>query len=403
MRYPKYINNQRSGYKQTPVGWIPDEWQVKLLSDCFKLSSGDTKPSEINSEKNDDYVYPVYGGNGIMAYANKSNLEGERIIIGRVGEYCGITRMITGQYWITDNALYSISVSDDIDLHFLSYKLQYEDLSKLRNKGGQPLISQKPIYLKKISLPTKKEQRRISTILSTWDKVIDATDKIIVNKEQLKKGLMQQLLTGKKRLRGFNGEWKKIRLKEAFDRVTRKNSEKNTNVVTVSAHRGFVKQTDFFNKVIASELLDNYFLLEKGEFVYNKSYSKGYDWGATKRLKEFEKAVVTTLYICFKLNDDTNYSPEFFEQFFEAGILERGLTKIAPEGGRAHGLLNVTPSDFFNLEVLVPEHKEQIAISGVLTAANKEIETLKSQLELYRQQKKGLMQVLLTGTVRVKA
>lgn len=217
-----------------------------------------------------------------------------------------------------------------------------------------------------------------------------------------KKWLMQNLLTGKKRLKGFEKEkWKETLISNVFDRVTRKNTEGNTTVVTISAQRGFVRQTDFFNKNIASEITDNYFLVEKGEFCYNKSYSNGYPWGATKRLKDFDKAVVTTLYICFGLKNSKNNSGDFFEQFFEANFLDRGLTKIAHEGGRAHGLLNVTPSDFFALKITLPSKEEQTAIAKVLQTVDAEIQILKSKLEKLKEQKKGLMQQLLTGKKRL--
>jgi type I restriction enzyme S subunit len=201
--------------------------------------------------------------------------------------------------------------------------------------------------------------------------------------------------------KGFSGDWKEVKMSYIFERVNRKNSEQNTNVVTISAQRGFVKQTDFFNKTVASDLLDNYFLVEKGEFCYNKSYSNGYPWGATKRLNDFDKAVVTTLYICFKIADSNKNSGEFFEQFFNANSLDKGLTKIAHEGGRAHGLLNVTPSDFFELKITVPDIEEQTTIAQLLQTADKEIELLKAKLEQQKLQKKGLMQVLLTGKLRV--
>jgi type I restriction enzyme S subunit len=212
---------------------------------------------------------------------------------------------------------------------------------------------------------------------------------------------MQNLLTGKKRLTGFSGEWNEIMMSKMFEGVTRKNSEGNSNVVTISAQRGFVRQTDFFNKTIASDIVINYFLVEKGEFCYNKSYSNGYPWGATKRLKVFDKAVVTTLYICFKIKNEQENSGDFFEHFFEANLLDRGLTKIAHEGGRAHGLLNVTPSDFFSLKITTPSFEEQTAIAQVLQTADKEIQLLRTKTEKLKEQKKGLMQVLLTGRKRL--
>jgi type I restriction enzyme S subunit len=254
----------------------------------------------------------------------------------------------------------------------------------------------------KFPLPTLMEQTTIVTLLTLWDSTISKTSALIDQKELLKKWLMQQLLTGKNRLPGFGGEWKTVRLKDVFDRVTRKNDEINTNVVTISAQRGFVRQTDFFNKSIASDILDNYFLVEKGEFCYNKSYSNGYPWGATKRLTDFEKAVVTTLYICFKIKDSLKSSGDFFEHYFEANSLDRGLTKIAHEGGRAHGLLNVTPGDFFELKITIPSQEEQTAIASVLQSADKEISLLRARLDKLKEQKRGLMQVLLTGKKRLK-
>jgi type I restriction enzyme, S subunit len=253
----------------------------------------------------------------------------------------------------------------------------------------------------KIPLPPLPEQKAIAQVLSTADAAIQTTEKLITQKELRKKWLMQQLLTGKKRLMGFGGEWKEKKLSELFYRVIRKNTEGNTTVVTISAQRGFVRQTDFFNKNIASEITDNYFLVERGEFCYNKSYSNGYPWGATKRLNDFDKAVVTTLYICFGVKDEKKTNPEYFEQYFGANHLDKGLTKIAHEGGRAHGLLNVTPSDFFSLKVTVPSNEEQTAIAQVLQAADKEISLLKAKAEKLREQKKGLMQQLLTGKKRL--
>lgn len=84
-----------------------------------------------------------------------------------------------------------------------------------------------------------------------------------------------------------------------------------------------MRQEDYFNKVVASDILDGYFLIEEGEFCYNKSYSQGYPWGAIKVLREKEKAVVTTLYICFKLRNQSNSSLSFFEHFLGSGILDK--------------------------------------------------------------------------------
>jgi len=108
------------------------------------------------------------------------------------------------------------------------------------------------------------------------------------------------------------------------------------------------------------------------------------------------------LYICFGVKDEMKTNPEFFEQYFGANHLDKGLTKIAHEGGRAHGLLNVTPSDFFSLKVTIPSYEEQTAIAQVLQAGDKEIQLLKTKCNKLKEQKKGLMQQLLSGKKRLK-
>lgn len=234
---------------------IPSDWEVKELGSIFKLTSGKTKPVLLYDSPMDEYVYPVYGGNGIIGYSSEYNSEGEKIIIGRVGEYCGVTRFLNELCWVTDNALLTKEFLTDIDIRFLAFKLQQEDLSKLRSKGGQPLVSQVPISIHKIVLPKSlPEQKAIAHVLGLMDTAINKNNQLIAQKELRKKWLMQNLLTGKKRLRGFNNNWKEKSLGELFEKITRRNTEINTNVVTVSAQRGFIRQTDFFNKSVASEL-----------------------------------------------------------------------------------------------------------------------------------------------------
>ena len=218
---------------------------------------------------------------------------------------------------------------------------------------------------------------------------------------------MQQLLTGKKRLldesgKRFEGEWEEIELGDVCSRVMEKNNGQSTNVVTISAQQGLIKQEEFFKKSVASEILDNYYVLRKGQFADNKSYSNGYPMGAIKRLNRYDDAVVTTLYICFEIKDHSKTDTDFLEQYFNSGFLNRGLTQVAAEGGRAHGLLNVKPSDFMALKFKLPTYREQQKIATVLTNADKEIELLKQQLADLQQEKKALMQVLLTGKKRVK-
>lgn len=259
--------------------------------------------------------------------------------------------------------------------HFLGYLLNNGIVAKQKHRLGQGHsvvhIYSSSLSKLKIPLPPLPEQQKIAVILNTWDRAITTTQSLITKIKLRNKGLAQQLLVGSKRLMGFEEEWREVDLIDIADRVTRKNHELDDTVVTISAQRGLVLQEDFFKKRGASETLSNYFLLHKGEFAYNKSYSNGYPMGAFKRFDHFEKAVVTPLYICFSLKKNVN--SDFMKHFFEAMLMIRPLMKIAQEGGRAHGLLNIGIYDFFGLKLTIPALEEQAAINAVLSEADREL------------------------------
>ncbi|EFM0505683.1 MULTISPECIES: restriction endonuclease subunit S [Enterobacteriaceae] len=295
----------------------------------------------------------------------------------------------------------------EVDFYYQFLISQYENIREMANSGGQQNLSGGIVKSIPVPVPPLTEQKKIAKILSTWDNAISVTEKLLTNSQQQKKALMQQLLTGKKRLLDENGTrfsetWKLYALSELFQRVTTKNNGKSNNVVTISGQHGLIKQEDFFKKTVASDTLDGYFLLKKGQFAYNKSYSNGYPMGAIKRLNRYPEGVVTTLYICFELTTPKKSCGDYWEHYFESGLLNNSLSQIAHEGGRAHGLLNVKPSDFFSLKVAVPGFEEQQKIASVLSAADTEISTLEKKLACLKDEKKALMQQLLTGKRRVK-
>ncbi len=147
---------------------VPNAWEVIKLGDVIKLSSGDTKPKDLDKVPTRSRPYPVYGGNNIMGYSGQKNSETPIVLIGRVGEYCGVTRYVDQHCWITDNALFTKEVDACIDIEYLSLNLKNYDLSRLRNKGGQPLISQKPIYGLRLLIPPLPEQQKIDKIISSF-------------------------------------------------------------------------------------------------------------------------------------------------------------------------------------------------------------------------------------------
>lgn len=326
------------------------------------------------------------------------------IVFPRVGAALfNNNKKILAQDGMVDDNVLVLTVTDTSKCwhEFLYYYLQGIPLAKWCNSGLVPVINTKTVLSQMVFLPPLPEQQKIATILSTQDKVIELKEKLLVQKQRQKKYLMQQLLTGKKRLPGFGGEWKTIHLNEISCRIETKNTVGNNNVLTISAQYGLINQTEFFDKVIASDNKSNYYLLSKDEFAYNRSYSKGYPYGTIKRLKRYVQGVVSPLYICFAVNKKLA-SLDFLEQYFEASIINREIQSIVQEGARNHGMLNVAVDDFFRIKITMPEIEEQKEIAKILSTADHEIDLLQKSIEAEKQKKKALMQLLLTGKVRVK-
>ncbi|MGM9555960.1 MAG: restriction endonuclease subunit S [Oscillospiraceae bacterium] len=181
-------------------------------------------------------------------------------------------------------------------------------------------------------------------------------------------------------------EWSVVRFNSLFKRLTRKNDENNQNVLTISAQQGLVSQMNYYNTLYASENKEGYSLLHKGDFSYNKSYSSEYAYGAIKRLDAYDKGIVSPLYICFTPQQGTN--SDFYLQYFEAGCFNREIYKIAQEGARNHGLLNVPTEDFFNSMLVFPPLAEQERIAEILMQCDKVIELKQKIIDELKQLKK---------------
>ena len=192
----------------------------------------------------------------------------------------------------------------------------------------------------------------------------------------------------------------KYKFDSLFSRITTKNENNNKNILTISAQYGLINQEVYFNKVVASKDLSGYYYLEKGDFAYNKSYSKDYPMGAVKRLSKYDSGIVSPLYICFRLKRE-DVCPEYMEQYFESGILNKELYRIAQEGARNHGLLNISVTEFFkDINIYLPSFKTQQKVSNILAKCDLVIEKQQEILEEKKKYYQGLIQRLLSGEVR---
>ena len=145
-----------------------------------------------------------------------------------------------------------------------------------------------------------------------------------------------------------------------MERVTRKNQSLQSQLpLTISAQFGLIDQNEFFDKRIASKDVSGYYLIKNGEFAYNKSTSVDAPWGAIKRLDRYEMCVLSTLYIVFRIRDSIKTNSDYIVTYYDTNIWHKEVKAIAAEGARNHGLLNITPSDFFETVIALPKDFEE--------------------------------------------
>mgnify|MGYP000693848756 FL=1 len=183
-------------------------------------------------------------------------------------------------------------------------------------------------------------------------------------------------------------------MREITDRITRKNQDLvSTLPLTISAQYGLIDQNEFFDKRVASKDVSGYYLVNKGEFAYNKSTSSDAPWGAIKRLDRYENGVLSTLYIVFAIKDENQIDSDYLVSYYDTDLWHRGVREIAAEGARNHGLLNITPADFFETQLAVPQDiEEQKAIGKYFSKLNDLITFHQRKCEQTKKLKKYMLQ-----------
>ena len=253
-----------------------------------------------------------------------------------------------------------------------------------------------------IGIPSKEEQTKIAKLLRLIDERIATQSKLIEDLKKLKSAIVEKVFCSPNqeypmcRIEGFEQALSTYKMSDFSSRIATKNkASKCSLVLTIAAQYGLVNQESFFNKSVASENLTGYYLLHKGEFAYNRSYSAGYDWGTVKRLDNYDEGVLSTLYICFKINE-TIVDSDYLAYYFESTKWHRGLSDIAGEGARNHGLLNVSMADYFNTKHRFPVIEEQKAIAKMLNAITEKERKATLLGECYQKQKQYLLCQMFT-------
>jgi type I restriction enzyme S subunit len=383
----------REGYKITEIGEIPIDWDIVTLGDIFKLSSGEGLSKNLSIEGD----CPVYGGNGVSFYHTKYTHEDPQIIIGRVGAYCGCVHKTTPKSWITDNALFIKNKLRNYDDEFLFYVLNKLNLNTHANKNAQPVISGQKIYPILIGFPKMEEQQKIAKILSTLDDKIDVLEEQIKETEILKKGLMKKLLTkGIGHTKFKNSEvgeipegWSfgKVEFFCEIDNNLRKpiNSE---NRMTMKGEYPYYGPTGIVDYINEYSVEGEYTLIgEDGDH-----FLKYNDWSMTHLIKgKFN--VNNHAHLIRGKGDCTT---EWVYVFFQHRNIINYLTR------QGAGRYKLTKASLLNLPMLVPPLVEQNKIIEVINSIAEKLKILLLRKENYLEFKKGLMQKLLTGKIRVK-
>lgn len=335
-----------------------------------------------------DADFRLYDGDAVIAMSGATT--GKVAIVHTQGFLYQNQRV--GKFTKTDRVIY-----DFLTTIVKSHKFR-ADLSCLLTSSAQPNASSKDIDSITQSIPLDKdEQQVIGKYFTSLDSQISASTSRLASLKQMKAASLQAMFpqegetVPKIRFKGFEGEWKKVKLNSFAKRVTRKNSHlESTLALTIASAHGLVSQIDYFNNLVVGSNIRNYYLLKRGEFAYNKSYSNGYPFGSVKRLERYEQGILSTLYITFSI--DNSISSDYLTHFFDTNLWHKEVAERAAEGARNHGLLNIGANDFLDINIWKPESKaEQQAIASYFTSLDRQISLLSQCLEKLKQIKSACL------------
>lgn len=405
------------GYKKGKLGVVPEEWEETSFSTLFTSTSDYTDDLE---------KYPLYSltiEDGITPKTERyerSHLvkKEDSYKIVRPNDYAynpmnlrfGAVARHKGDMPVAVSGYYDIFTTvHESDLPFMDSFLTCGPMITYYNRVSTgSLVEKQRVHFSQflefmLPLPSINERTKIATILTTQDKVIELKEKRLAEKQRQKKYLMQQLLTGKKRLPGFSEEWKIKPLKKLTEKQKKKNHGFQYRLVlSNSAQHGIVSQDQEFDKEIANEeRIDGYYVVIPGAFVYNPRISVTAPCGPINVNETGETGIMSPLYTVFTISSP-QISQDFLKYYFQSSCWYKYVKGVANYGAR-HDRISISDGDFFDMPIPLPTKEEQNYIAKVLSAADREIELLQQDIEQEKQKKKALMQLLLTGIVRVKS
>lgn len=341
-----------------------DDWEQRKLGEiAIEILAG----GDIDKEKVvDDGTYPIYANaltnDGIVGYYNDYyRVKAPAVTVtgrGEVGH---------AQARMTDftPVVRLLAIRSNHDCYFLENAINNQNV--VVESTGVPQLTVPQLSSYDICFPKDiREEEKIGAYYKKLDNLITLHQRKCEETKKLKKYMLQKMFpqngqtVPEIRFAGFTDAWEQRKLEDLVDRVTRKNQDLVSELpLTISAQYGLIDQNEFFDKRVASKDVSGYYLIENGEFAYNKSTSTDAPWGAVKRLDRYENGVLSTLYIVFGIKKNNPVDSDFLVSYYSTNLWHKGIHEIAAEGARNHGLLNIAPADFFETELTIPQDIEE--------------------------------------------
>ena len=398
-----------AGYKKTTVGIVPEEWEIHSLSrhltqSCIPGTNGSVA-RKLTVKLWNKGVYAkreIHEGSESTTYYKRKS--GQLIYSKLDFLNCAfgiIPEELDGFESTQDLPCFDIhGVNKYFLLSYITRRSFYTHFGmiadggrKARRVGPEDMLSFPLLY------PPLAEQEKIAEILATQDKVIGLKEKLLEEKKNQKKYLMQQLLTGEKRLPGFSGEWVRTKMSDVLELRNEKNTSEDLRICSVAVNDGVVDQIAHLGKSMAASNTSNYAVVHYGDIVYTKSPTGNFPYGIVKQSQLAENVVVSPLYGVYK---PRTYELGFIlnEYFSFANNANNYLLPIINKG--AKNTINIADITFLTPSLLLPKDDNEICkLAQVFKKANEEISIIQKSIGQEKQKKIALMQLLLTGIVRV--
>jgi len=372
-----------------------EDWEQRKFIDLFEYERPDAYIVK-SDNYNDNFNMPVLTANKafILGYTDEKNSYDKPSII--FDDFTLDRKYVDFPYMLKSSAIKILTSKNQHDLRFLFERLNATRFEVLGHARHYISVVQNTTTL----CPSFEEEVCISNLLTKFDELLTLHQRKLEHLNLKKKALLQKLFPKngapypELRFPGFTDAWEQRKLCQITTRVTRKNGGQSDLPLTISAQDGLVDQRKYFNRQVASRDMSNYYLIKKGEFAYNKSYSEGYPFGAVKRLDYYDIGALSTLYILFEITDN-NISSDFIVSYYMTHLWYKEISKRAAEGARNHGLLNISTEDFFDSDLNIPNSiEEQVKIGNFIKQLDKFITLHQRKLEHLKLQKKALLQQL---------